>query len=77
MTVLVTTCFTLTCLLAPADNGGAPNILVRPSIYQLVGENGDLRLVVLLGVALLGVALLGVALLGVALLGVALLGVAV
>jgi hypothetical protein len=69
VTVLVTTCFTLTFRDPPADMGGAPKTLVRPSIYQLVGEKGERSGWPLRGVALCGVCVLGAALRGVALCG--------
>lgn len=72
VTVLVTTCLTLTWRGAEHIEG-APKTLVLPSMIQLVGENGE-RSTLLLGVAF--VALLRVALLGAALRGTALLGVA-
>ena len=62
VTVLVTTCLTLTGRETP-DCGGSMKLLVLPSIYQLVGEYGDLR-TALLGVALAGVVELLIALFG-------------
>ena len=72
MTVLVTTCLTLTAR-GTLDRGGSAKYRVLPSMIQLLGEYGERR-IVLLGVALRGVALLGVELFGVALLDVELRG---
>jgi hypothetical protein len=67
VTVLVTTCLTLTDLGHP-DLGGSGKYRVLPSMIQLVGEYGEC------GNALLGVALRGVALLEMALRGDSLTG---